>query len=111
MSVFEVRSTLNRRTLDRRAKRDIISLLFDYADMNGKLSAELEQARRERDAMAAALSDAATSLQTIARDAGKDEFLTDVLDIRGYAGSRALAARTALAAAPPLPEQGGSSNG
>jgi chromosome segregation ATPase len=46
----------------------------------------------------AALSAAATSLDTLAAHVGKDELLEDVQDIRGYAANRAAEARKGLAA-------------
>lgn len=45
-----------------------------------------------------ALRDAAQSLETISNGAGKDEFMRDMADIRGYARSRAGVARAALSA-------------
>lgn len=42
------------------------------------------------------LRDAATSLETISTQAGRDEFMKDTSDVRGYANSRALAAHTFL---------------
>lgn len=42
-----------------------------------------------------ALNDAATSLNTIAEQSGKNEFLTDLYDIRAYATNRAAEARKA----------------
>ena len=46
-----------------------------------------------------ALRDAATSMQTIADKAGRDEYLMTIDEVRGYANSRANAARAALAKA------------
>jgi hypothetical protein len=43
-----------------------------------------------------AARDAATSLETIAKLAGRDEFMIDVEDTRGYAANRAKVAREAL---------------
>lgn len=45
-----------------------------------------------------ALADAAQSLETISNGAGRDEFMSDFSDVRGYARSRASVARAALAA-------------
>ena len=45
-----------------------------------------------------ALTDAAQSLETISNGAGRDEFMSDFDDVRGYARSRASVARAALAA-------------
>lgn len=52
------------------------------------------------DAVRDALEEAIKSLRTIARDAGRIEFLEDMTDIRGYANSRANVAEAALAAQP-----------
>lgn len=46
-----------------------------------------------------ALNEAARSLETIANKAGKDESLERILQIRGYAESRAKVAYTAIAKA------------
>lgn len=53
-----------------------------------------EHLRAER--LAEALRDAATSMQTIADKAGRDEYLMTTDEVRGYANSRANAARAAL---------------
>lgn len=45
-----------------------------------------------------ALTEAAQSLETISNGAGRDEFMSDFGDVRGYARSRASVARAALAA-------------
>lgn len=50
----------------------------------------------ERDALRDALEQAAQSLESISKLAGRDEFMQDVLDIRGFANSRATVARAAL---------------
>lgn len=57
---------------------------------------------RERDALAAeneglltALRDAAASLLTICNKAGRDEYMMDMVQVRGYANSRANVARSA----------------
>lgn len=50
----------------------------------------------ERDALRDALEQAAQSLESISKLAGRDEFMQDALDIRGFANSRATVARAAL---------------
>jgi UDP-N-acetylmuramoylalanine-D-glutamate ligase len=50
----------------------------------------------ERDRLRDALEQAAQSLESISKLAGRDEFMQDVLDIRGFANSRATVARAAL---------------
>jgi hypothetical protein len=45
----------------------------------------------------AALRDAASSLNTIAEQGGRDEYMRDWLEVRGYAANRCAAARAALA--------------
>jgi pseudouridine-5'-phosphate glycosidase len=56
-------------------------------------SAEEIAAMRE---VCEAARDAATSLEAIAKLAGRDEFMIDVEDTRGYAANRAKVAREAL---------------
>lgn len=51
----------------------------------------------EQSGLIKALADAAQSLETISNGAGKDEFMQDMADVRGYARSRAGIARAALA--------------
>jgi len=58
------------------------------AQVCSKAADEIERLRE-------ALNDAATSLNTIAEQSGKDEFLTDIRDIRAYARNRADEARKA----------------
>jgi hypothetical protein len=53
----------------------------------------------EIEAWRKAANDAATSLETISKLAGRDELLTTLADIRAYAGSRASAAREGIDAA------------
>lgn len=53
--------------------------------------------RRRAEQLAEALRDAATSIQTIADKAGRDEYLMTTDEVRCYANSRANAARAALA--------------
>lgn len=54
----------------------------------------------EQSGLVEALAEAAQSLETISNGAGKDEFMQDMADVRGYARSRARIARAALASAP-----------
>ena len=65
------------------------ALLDDQVARNRALLAE-------RDAARDALEQAAQSLESISKLAGRDEFMQDVLDIRGFANSRATVARAAL---------------
>lgn len=55
-----------------------------------------EQAEERAERLAEALRDAATSMQTIADKAGRDEYLMTMDQVRGYANNRADAARAAL---------------
>jgi hypothetical protein len=66
---------------------------------------ELVEAVKQRNALRVALEEAAQSLRTIADQAGKDEFMRDIYDVRGYANSRANVARAALATPAPEPSQ------
>lgn len=43
-----------------------------------------------------ALKDAAQSLETISQNAGTNEYMKELSEVRGYAGSRASVARVAL---------------
>jgi hypothetical protein len=52
----------------------------------------------EVERLAEALREAASSLEAIARLAGRDEYMRDTIQISGYAYSRAKVARAALAA-------------
>ena len=58
---------------------------------------QMEELKSANAALRAALTDAALSLECIARDAGVTEELIFKLQIRGYANSRAIQARAALA--------------
>ena len=55
----------------------------------GQLDAEVERLR-------GLLRDAAQSLRTISEQAGKDPYMTDFFNIRGYANSRAVMAEEGL---------------
>ena len=73
---------------------------WEYFVENAERDALAKQVRDLREA----LDDAKQSLETIARGAGNHEFMTDMMDVRGYAHSRALAARAVLAmSVPPQP--------
>lgn len=74
---------------------------------SGAINADLERVAaidalavvtREREALAAALRDAAASLETLANHSGKDKHLEDIQSIRGYAANRSAAARQAVKA-------------
>lgn len=62
-----------------------------------ELLAERDQLAAENARLREALRDASTSMQTIADKAGRDEYLMTTDEVRGYANSRANAARAALA--------------
>ena len=61
---------------------------------------ELDKVIESKDALIRqlyeALYEAARSLATISRDAGRTELMDDISNIRGYANSRAIVAETAL---------------
>ena len=70
---------------------------------NSNQAESVRQLRAERDALRAALADAAQSLETIAKNAGKkldsegqENMLAHHDQVRGYANSRAGAARAAM---------------
>ena len=65
------------------------------------LASDYDALLAERDALRDALEQAAQSLESISKLAGRDEFMQDVLDIRGFANSRATVARAALQGAQP----------
>lgn len=60
------------------------------------LASDYDALLAERDRLRDALEQAAQSLESISKLAGRDEFMQDVLDIRGFANSRATVARAAL---------------
>lgn len=62
------------------------------------LDRALSVAYDEIDKLRAQLADAAQSLETISLQAGRDEFMKDMTQIRGYANSRARVAQGALSA-------------
>lgn len=53
------------------------------------MTEELARIKAENATLRTALREAAQSLRTIADQSGKDEFLKDIDQIRGYANSRA----------------------
>ena len=57
---------------------------------------DLDDVRATERALRVALDEAAQSLETIARGAGKIEGLEDMSNVRGYANSRASCVRAAL---------------
>ena len=75
------------------------AVLHDASDVIGAAREALAVVRGhdsgEVERLRAALSDATRSLETIAREA-MSECLSDALQVRGYANSRAFAARAAL---------------
>lgn len=71
------------------------------ADRAARGAAQAEPAPVAEDAeIRKALDDAATSLETIGRIAGRDQYMLGMMDVRLYAASRAKVAREALAAQP-----------
>ena len=70
------------------------------ADLEQYLSAGVAQIEAERDALAAELADAAQSLETISRLAGRDEYMQEMYEVRSYAKNRSEVAFDALAAIP-----------
>lgn len=80
-----------------------MSKFTELSAMTMRLIAERDTLRARVAALEGALGDAATSLETIARDgARKGTMLEDRSQVCGYATSRARVARTALSA-PPAP--------
>jgi len=69
----------------------------DAHDFCVRLEKQLTAVTAERDRYRKALEDAANSLFTIANSAGKDELMSDMLSVRGYANSRGTVAQQALA--------------
>ncbi|MNX79513.1 hypothetical protein D3C86_1111430 [compost metagenome] len=63
-----------------------------------RLTGEAVKHVDEIHALRSHLADAAQSLETISKLAGRDEFMKDMTDVRGYANSRAGVARGALSA-------------
>src|SRR5690606_40599755 len=62
-------------------------LYEDYEALDAECSALVE-----------ALDGAARSLETISKLAGRDEYMQEMIEVRGYASSRAAVARSALSA-------------
>ena len=74
---------------------------FAFAELravNERLVQDVKRHMQREEALRQALEEAAQSLRTIEQKAGKDEFLINIFDVRGYAYSRASAARAALEA-------------
>lgn len=69
-----------------------------WFDTSCRLATRALRAESELAVLRAALKEAAMSLATIASQAGRDEFLTDMIQIKGYALSRSIAAEAALPA-------------
>jgi chromosome segregation ATPase len=104
--VTTLRASLSRVTAelaDARSQRDSArDAMIIVAHAKHEALTELAEARE-------ALRDAAASLTTIAEHAGKDEYLSDMLQVRGYANSRAGVARALLARQ--APDKGASGTG
>lgn len=60
-----------------------------FCNNSGELLSQVKSLRAQ-------LADAAQSLETISAQAGRDEFMKDMTDVRGYANSRARVAREGL---------------
>jgi hypothetical protein len=75
---------------------DFRALLREAADALEAAREDARVLRRGNERLAEALQDAAKSMQTIADKAGRDEYLMTMDEVRGYANSRANAARAAL---------------
>lgn len=78
---------------------DYDALRTELAEANAdfvRIANERDALLAERDALRDALEQAAQSLESISKLAGRDEFMQDVLDIRGFANSRATVARAAM---------------
>lgn len=83
----------------------------DYADpylFRSYLVWQQQRARHKAEVaeLVAALNDAAQSLRTISKQAGKADGLIDVFDVRGYANSRAGVAFAAIAKFEPSTKEG-----
>jgi hypothetical protein len=91
-----------------------VQALYTHADPGDLLYAAqmLAISKNECDRLRAGLVDAIQSLKTISELAGRDEFMRDMTDVRGYAKSRAIAADYILSAsAEPAPTSDGFSAG
>ena len=60
------------------------------------LGRQRDEAKQENKRLREALKDAAMSLETLSMSGGRDHPISDLVDVRGYASSRAWVARTAL---------------
>lgn len=81
-------------------------LIAEQVALVARRKRNIDELKSERDAAVAraeraeeALREATLSLETISKKAGRDEYMEDMLQVRGYANSRATVARAALAAA------------
>jgi hypothetical protein len=61
---------------------------------------EYDKLKVERDRLREALEEAASSLEALSTAGAHDSTIEDLIDVRGYAGSRAREARAALASSP-----------
>ncbi len=91
----------NRRAPDQatealRAERDAAFRMSRCECASDECCANLVKHQQRAERLAEALRDAATSMQTIADKAGRDEYLMTMDEVRGYANSRANAALAAL---------------
>ena len=79
-----------------RAERDAAFRMSRCECASDECCANLVKHQQRAERLAEALRDAATSMQTIADKAGRDEYLMTMDEVRGYANSRANAALAAL---------------
>ena len=78
-----------------RAERDAAFRMSRCECASDECCANLVKHQQRAERLAEALRDAATSMQTIADKAGRDEYLMTMDEVRGYANSRANAALAA----------------
>ena len=72
------------------------SVAFEVGDKDGPLIADAPQFAEENERLRAELEDAATSIETLSVAGTRDASLSDLVDVRGFANSRAGVVRKAL---------------
>ncbi len=70
--------------------------MAEYANTVQGYIDTIAEADAQAERLAGALRDAASSLEVVATESGRDKYLADLADVRGYSHSRAKAARAAL---------------
>jgi multidrug resistance efflux pump len=81
-----------------RLRAELETLRHQHAEQSCVFCNDSGELLTEVKTLRAQLADAAQSLETISLQAGRDEFMKDMTQIRGYANSRARVAKGSLSA-------------